>query len=106
MRYEQGQSGNPNGRQKGIPNKLTQSTREVIQMAFDGIGGVDALMGWAIENKTEFYKIYSKLLPQDVSLNATITITQPKLALSHEAGIVIDQFEDEPADLLLTSETA
>jgi hypothetical protein len=62
------------GRPKGIPNKATVAAKQAFQMAFDGIGGVDALIGWAQENQTDFFKLFSKLIPQDV--NASVTLTQ------------------------------
>lgn len=57
------------GRQKGSLNKTTVAARTAFQMAFDGVGGADALIAWAKENPTDFYKLYSKLIPQDVNAN-------------------------------------
>lgn len=54
------------GRKKGTPNKLTVAAREAMQLAFDGVGGVDGLIQWAKENSTEFYKIYARLIPLEV----------------------------------------
>lgn len=51
------------GRQKGTPNKLTKSAREAFQHAFEGMGGYDSLTAWAQANKTEFYKLYARLIP-------------------------------------------
>lgn len=53
------------GRQKGVPNKTTKSAREAFALAFDGLGGADALKLWAMENQTEFYKLYARLIPQE-----------------------------------------
>lgn len=36
-------------------------------MAFQGIGGVQSLQEWAQDNQTEFYKIWSRLLPLEVT---------------------------------------
>lgn len=55
------------GRKKGTLNKTTVSVRKVFELAFDGLGGVDALQDWAAESPTEFYKLYGKLIPQDVN---------------------------------------
>ena len=33
---------------------------------FDRIGGREGMAEWAMENRTEFYKIYAKLLPTEV----------------------------------------
>jgi hypothetical protein len=52
------------GRKKGTPNKSTALVKEALELAFDGIGGVPALIAWAKREPTEFYKLFSKLLPQ------------------------------------------
>lgn len=55
------------GRKKGTPNKATSSAREAMALAFDGIGGVDALKTWAQANQTDFYKLYGRLIPQEIT---------------------------------------
>lgn len=57
------------GRKAGTPNKLTQSAREAFALAFDQVGGVQGLTEWARENRTEFYKLFSKTIPLDVTTN-------------------------------------
>jgi hypothetical protein len=43
---------------------VTGECRHAIQWAFEGIGGVDALVAWAKKNRTQFYtKVWIKLLP-------------------------------------------
>lgn len=56
------------GRKKGVPNKITQSAKEAFQAAFDSIGGAKNLATWARDNETEFYKIYSRLIPVEQRL--------------------------------------
>lgn len=51
------------GRQAGTPNKITASAREAFQLAFDESGGWTALTTWAGKNRTEFYKLYARLIP-------------------------------------------
>jgi hypothetical protein len=52
------------GRAKGTPNKVTASAKEAITLAFDNIGGVDALTEWAKTNQDAFYtKVWPKVLP-------------------------------------------
>lgn len=51
------------GRKKGTPNKLTKSAREAFARAFEEAGGADGLAEWALENRTEFYKLYARLIP-------------------------------------------
>jgi hypothetical protein len=59
--------GGQNGRPKGTKNKFTSSAKEAFQYAFDSIGGKKNLAKWAKENQTEFYKLFSKLIPVDVT---------------------------------------
>ena len=56
------------GRQKGTPNRIGGSVRDNVVRVFDGLGGETAMQAWAAENQTEFYRLYSKLLPTDVTL--------------------------------------
>lgn len=58
------------GRKKGVPNKTTASVKEALSMAFHGIGGVNELIEWGKANKTEFYKLWSKMLPQDLNVTS------------------------------------
>ncbi len=51
------------GRPPGAVNKTTRSAREAFQLAFDKIGGGEALATWAADNQTEFYKLYGRLIP-------------------------------------------
>jgi hypothetical protein len=53
------------GRPKGSANKLTRAAKEAFGLAFDGIGGVEALTAWARDNQTEFYKLYARLIPAE-----------------------------------------
>lgn len=57
------------GRPKGAQNKTTASVKEALVAAFDGLGGVGQLQTWAMANPTEFYKLWAKMLPQDVNAN-------------------------------------
>lgn len=51
------------GRKKGTPNKVTKEVKEVISEVFTKIGGINTFAAWARREKTEFYKMYAKLLP-------------------------------------------
>ncbi len=57
------------GRPKGSANKSTMAVKEALSAAFDGMGGVERLQTWAQANETEFYKLWVKMLPQDVNAN-------------------------------------
>lgn len=55
------------GRVKGTPNALSSGVKSNIIGVFDKIGGRDAMAVWAQENQTEFYKLYGRLLPTELS---------------------------------------
>lgn len=55
------------GRQKGVPNKLSASVKASLQAVFAARGGDKALEAWANENQTEFYKLWGRLIPQELS---------------------------------------
>lgn len=74
MPYVKGQSGNLNGRKAGVPNKMTASAKEAFSMAFDKIGGAKSLAEWAEKNRTEFYKLFARLIPVDVSVNTPMRL--------------------------------
>ena len=68
--------GNTVGRKPGVPNKITAECREAIQLAFEGIGGVEALTVWAKENRTNFYtKVWVRLLPLAVKPDQETPVT-------------------------------
>ena len=69
------------GRQKGTPNKTTAKVKEAMELAFEGIGGVPALIEWAEDNQTEFYKLFVKLLP--VQVEASV---DGKLEIDHKVS--------------------
>ena len=57
------------GRQKGTPNKLNANAKDNIAAVFQRIGGLEAMAQWATENRTEYYRIYSRLLPIDAQIS-------------------------------------
>ena len=59
------------GRPKGSVNKATRTAKEAFQFAFDKIGGADKLATWALENTTEFYKLYGRLIPVEQRVGDT-----------------------------------
>ena len=62
------------GRPKGAVNKTTAAVKEALSMAYEGMGGVERLTAWAGENPTEFYKLWTKLLPQEI--NAAVEVNE------------------------------
>ena len=53
------------GRQKGTPNKVTQSLRDAVQIAFDRVGGVDYLVRLAEEDPKIFVPLLAKTMPSE-----------------------------------------
>lgn len=62
------------GRAKGTPNKITATVRETFERVFNALqeGGTADLESWAKENPTEFYKLVSKLIPAELSIDAAV----------------------------------
>jgi len=59
-----------NGKKVTIPRNPHFTRKEVVQAfhsAFELIGGVPRLAVWANNNETEFFKLYSRLLPSQAS---------------------------------------
>ena len=69
------------GRAKGTPNKVNQSIREAIQMAFEQVGGVEYLVRLAQEDPKTFVPLLIKTMPpepkvpQEGGLNIVIDLT-------------------------------
>ena len=64
-------------KQVGDTHKTTRAAKEAFAMAFEGIGGVAALTQWAKANMDEFYKLYARLIPVELSgeVKARITVS-------------------------------
>lgn len=54
------------GRPKGQANKKTLEMKEILNKAFDQIGGLNALVAWGKAEPASFYQIWAKMLPRDV----------------------------------------
>lgn len=55
------------GRVKGSLNKTTASVKAALIAVYAARGGDKALKTWAEANETEFYKLWGRMLPQEVS---------------------------------------
>jgi hypothetical protein len=54
------------GRQSNTRNVLSGTVKKNIQLVFDGLGGWEAMLNWARENRDVFYgSVYPKLLPTE-----------------------------------------
>jgi len=60
-------AGNP-GRPPGFPNRTTVSVKAALEAAFLGLGGVPALIAWGEKEPAEFYRLWGKLLPRNVTI--------------------------------------
>lgn len=60
------EGGSP-GRPKGSQDRISRTVKENILTVFDGIGGTKAMINWARRNKTEFYKLYARLMPTQIT---------------------------------------
>ena len=67
------------GRAKGTPNKVNQSIREAIQMAFEQVGGVEYLVRLAQEDPKTFVPLLIRTMPPE-----------PKVPQEGGLNIVID----------------
>lgn len=65
------------GKKAGSVNKMSMTVKDNVVAVFHGIGGTEKMTSWAMDNQTEFYKLYSKLLPTDVNVAADLTINWP-----------------------------
>lgn len=54
------------GRKAGTPNKVTAVVKDNVLAVFNRLGGTSGMADWAEENKTEFYKIYARLIPAEI----------------------------------------
>lgn len=73
------------GRNKSTPNKMTASARAAIELAFEGMGGVQALTTWAEGNPTEFYtRVWPKILPLQIAGDPEnpLALTFPQVSAS------------------------
>lgn len=55
------------GRRAGTPNKLTGAAKDNIAAVFTRLGGTAAMARWAEDNQTEFFKIYARLIPVELT---------------------------------------
>jgi len=60
------------GRQPGSQNKVTKTAKENVLAVFNRLGGTAAMARWAKENQTDFYRLYAKLIPQQVDLEVNV----------------------------------
>lgn len=69
---------------KGAKAKVTVSMRQAWMDAFEGLGGVEALIEWGTDpkNRTAFYTLASKLIPVDIMSSEGLTINVNKRTIA------------------------
>jgi hypothetical protein len=58
-------------RPKGKPNVATAAAKENLIAVFTRLGGTAAMARWAKRNQTDFYRLYGKLVPQQIDMEIT-----------------------------------
>ena len=56
----------PPGRSKGSKNVVGAHAKENIMAVFSRLGGTAAMAEWAADRRTDFYKLYARLIPTEV----------------------------------------
>lgn len=67
MAFQKGKSGNPKGRPKNSPNKITGEVKAMVLEALANAGGVAYLEQQAKANPTAFMTLVGKVLPLQLS---------------------------------------
>lgn len=83
-RWKPGQSGNPNGRPKGVDAAFEAAFLELQR------GDKTALAAWAKDNLTDFYKLYARKLTtssDNVNRNISESVTEEQARLMAEEYI-------------------
>lgn len=72
-----GHTNNPKGRPKGIPNKFTKQFKDLLTETIQALEEKrdHGLMAWAEKHPSDFYRICSKLVPQEMVGEFTGDIT-------------------------------
>ena len=65
MPFEKGKP-KTGGRRPGSVNRFTGTFRDAVQTVYNGLGGHAAFQKWAKSNRTEYYRIASKLIPLEI----------------------------------------
>lgn len=86
MTWKKGQSGNAAGRPKGSRNRFTE-LRDEFMLAFEKIGGREALVNWGKDNPDQFYKLVVQMLPKERTVDMrsqAMTLEECLIGLNRE----------------------
>lgn len=84
------------GRLPGVSNRFTGAFREAVQIVYNRLGGHTAFLEWARENRTEYYRIASRLIPGEMQADGGEKLTvivygpQPQPMLIEGTGVERD----------------
>lgn len=69
------------GRPKGVPNKLTRTIKEAIEVSFEKVGGADYLARMAIEQPVAYMGLLGKVLPTQIAaeINGSMGLLPAKI---------------------------
>lgn len=59
-------------RTPGAKGKMGATAKENVITVFNRIGGLKAMAQWAQDNQTEFYKMYGRLVPQQIDMDVNM----------------------------------
>lgn len=75
------------GRKKGQQNHSTKAVREALLLCYDKIGGDSNFAVWALQNQTEFYKLWVKIMPTEVNASGEMLMRfAPQFGREDENG--------------------
>lgn len=81
-----------------VPREIKRSHAvRAFQEAFELIGGIPRLAIWADENPSQFYKLYSRLIPpavQEVNGKVTLVHVLPRTLLDGEVEVLPAEHAD------------
>lgn len=102
--FQPGVSGNPAGRQKGRPNKLTRTIKAATLEAFEELGGVQWLVQMGrgtTDDRRAFMSLLARILPAEINANVQggVTITLNWLD-SRRIGTSTSQLEHNAAQVI------
>lgn len=69
MPFQKGNTFGKKGKPKGAVNRTTLSVKNAFLEAFEKRGGVKALLAWANDEPSEFYKIMGKMCPKELEVS-------------------------------------